>query len=634
MTTVPVRRLELTKSLRFSGILEDDENIHRIIAAFYDGRIDQIYIEHVGKYVEKGQPLAAIYSPELLYVVREYQNAVRGGGNDSVARNSAQRLVQFGLSPEQVAILAKRPDNVFTIDLLAPISGTVLTKKALKGQYIKTGEPLFEMGDLSRLWFHAEVYERDLPDIRIGQKAVLRTPTVPGREFEGVVTFIDPNFDPRTRSTKVRVEVDNPLAEGDARGLLRVLPHRAYAEAEITARLGEALVVPRSAVLRDGRRSVVYAEAASGEYEQRSVKTGRVGDEGIEILEGVKEGERVVAQGNLMIDAEAQLRGSIAPMQPGTALSQPVGEQFLKQLAEVSKDLAADDAVAAVKAGQRLRELAEAAGESGVPPVDQLLARLRQIPKNPGGSDLKALRQSFLPWSTAGADLALALKRGGQNPEVTVFECPMRKPGHRLCRLGGPQSAGGRGSGHLSALGQPPGPRRREDRAREFDVRLLAAHGHFRREDRQLLRPHARARAAELPRRSPARGRHAEARPGRHRPRLGLSILSRRRSGQGAARRLRPRPAARGAGLVLRYQLNAVQGVAEVASIGGFVRQYQIEVSSTKCARRRASLQEVMEAVGRAISTSAAKSSRKTAWSSSCAASAWSSPSRTSKKSF
>ena len=425
VTTVPVRRLELTKSLRFSGILEDDENIHRVIAAFYDGRIDQIYIEHVGKYVEKGQPLAAIYSPELLYVVREYQNAIRGGNDAVVVRNSAQRLVQYGLSPEQVATLAKQPDNVYTIDLLAPISGTVVTKKALKGQYIKTGEPLFEMGNLSRLWFHAEVYERDLPDIRIGQKAILRTPTVPGREFEGVVTFIDPNFDPRTRSTKVRVEVDNPLAEGDARGLLRVLPHRAYAEAEITARLGEALVVPRSAVLRDGRRSVVYTEAASGEYEQRPVKTGRVGDEGIEILEGVKEGERVVAQGNLMIDAEAQLRGSITPMQPGTALSKPVGEQFLKQLAEVSKDLAADDAVAAVKAGQRLRELADAAGESGDAQVDQLLARLRQIPRNPTGSDLKALRQSFLPWSTAGADLALAVKRGGQNPEVTVFECPM-----------------------------------------------------------------------------------------------------------------------------------------------------------------------------------------------------------------
>jgi Barrel-sandwich domain of CusB or HlyD membrane-fusion/Heavy metal binding domain len=170
--------------------------------------------------------------------------------------------------------------------------------------------PIYEgeaaMESKEGLWFHAEVYERDLPDIRLGQKAILRTPTVPGREFEGVVTFIDPNFDPKTRSTKVRIEVDNPPAESDARGLPRVLPHRAYAEADIIARLGEALVVPRSAVLRDGRRSIVYVENSSGEYEQRALKTGRVGDEGIEILEGVKDGERVVAQGNLMIDAEAQ----------------------------------------------------------------------------------------------------------------------------------------------------------------------------------------------------------------------------------------------------------------------------------------------------------------------------------------
>ena len=424
VTTVPVRRFELTKSLRFSGILEDNENTHRVIAAFYDGRIDQIYVEHVGKHLEKGQPLAAIYSPELLYVVREFQNAMRGG-DASVARSSTQRLVQYGLSAEQVAGLAKQPENVFTIDLLAPISGTVLTKKALKGQYIKTGEPLFEMGDLSRLWFHAEVYERDLPDIRLGQKAILRTPTVPGREFEGVVTFIDPNFDPKTRSTKVRIEVDNPPAESDASGLPRVLPHRAYAEADIIARLGEALVIPRSAVLRDGRRSIVYVENSSGEYEQRAVKTGRVGDEGIEILEGVNDGERVVAQGNLMIDAEAQLRGSAAPAQAIRSLRAPVGEEFLRQLAQVSEGLAADNAVAAVKAGQKLHELAAAIPDTGEAQVDQVLARLKAIAKTPAGSDLKALRQTFLPWSMEGANLALATERGGLNPEVKVFECPM-----------------------------------------------------------------------------------------------------------------------------------------------------------------------------------------------------------------
>ena len=424
VTTVPVRRLELTKSLRFSGILEDDENIHRIIAAFYDGRIDDIYVEHVGQHVEKGQRLAAIYSPELLYVVREYQNSMRSG-NPALARNSAQRLVQFGLSTEQVAGLARQPENVFTIDLLAPISGTVLTKKAFKGQYIKTGEPLFEMGNLSRLWFHAEVYERDLPDIRIGQKATLTTPTVPGRDFEGTVTFIDPNFDSRTRSTKVRIEVDNPPVDGEAHGLNRVLPHRAYAEAEIAAKLGDVLVVPRSAVLRDGRRTLVYVEKSSGAYEQRSVRTGRVGDEGIEILDGLKEGERVVSQGNLMIDAEAQLRGSVvAPQSMGT-LSNAVGQEFMKQLAQVSEALAADDEVAAKQAGQKLRELAAAIGETGEPQIDHLVAQLKEIPKISAANDLKALRRSFLPWSTAGADLALALRRGGQTPDVTVFECPM-----------------------------------------------------------------------------------------------------------------------------------------------------------------------------------------------------------------
>ena len=132
VTTVPVRRLDLTKSLRFSGILEDDENIHRIIAAFYDGRIDEIYVEHVGQYVEKGQPLAAIYSPELLYVVREYQSATRSG-DPAVARNSAQRLVQYGLSAEQVAALARQPDNVYTIDFAGTDQRHRLDQKGIQG---------------------------------------------------------------------------------------------------------------------------------------------------------------------------------------------------------------------------------------------------------------------------------------------------------------------------------------------------------------------------------------------------------------------------------------------------------------------------------------------------------------------
>ena len=430
VATAPVRKLELTKTLRFSGILEDDENLHRVIAAYYDGRIDQVLVNHVGQYMEKGQPLAAIYSPELLYIVREYQNAMRGR-NEAVARNSAQRLVQYGLSPEQVAGLARQSGEVFTIDLLAPISGTVLTKKAYKGQYIKNGEMLFEMGELARLWFHAEVYERDLADIRLGQKAILRSPTVPGRDFEGVVTFIDPNFDPNTRSTKVRIEVDNPPAPDDSKGLRRLLPHRAYAEAEILADLGTRLVVPRSAVLQDGRRSVVYVENAAGQYAQRTVKTGRVGDEGMEVLDNLKEGDRVVTQGNLMIDAEAQLRGGAqlhAESGPPVAAVLPASPEitaFLDQLALVTDSLAGDDLVAAIKAGQTLPILAAAIPAAGLASVDESLAKLKALRGNPGGSDLKAVRKSFLPWSMAGAELTLALAHGGQRVNVGVYECPM-----------------------------------------------------------------------------------------------------------------------------------------------------------------------------------------------------------------
>lgn len=420
VATTPVRRIELTKSLRFSGILEDDENLHRVIAAFYDGRIDQVYVQHVGKYVEKGQPLAAIYSPELLYIVREFQSAMRGK-NDAVARNSAQRLVQYGLSPDQINGLARQSETVFTIDLLAPISGTVLTKKAYQGQYIKTGEPLFEMGDLARLWFHAEVYERDLPDIRLGQKASITTNTVPGREFPGEVTFIDPNFDEKTRSTKVRIEVDNPLAEGDNAGLRRLLPHRAYAEATLKAGLGSLLVVPRAAVLQDGRRSLVYIEQSPGHYEPKVVRVGRTGDEGVEILDGLKEGDKVVTQGNLMIDAEAQLRhlGSNVVEAPVVNPSEPAPPEaaaFLHQLAEVSAALARDDFVAAVSAGQLLPTLADKLPQA---------SEFKSLRSSPGGSDLKAVRQSFLPWSQAGAKVALDLRRAGQNPGVTIFECPM-----------------------------------------------------------------------------------------------------------------------------------------------------------------------------------------------------------------
>lgn len=439
VTTAPVKRTELRRPLRFSGIFEDDDNLHRVVAAFYDGRIEKVYVDHVGEYVTKGTPLAAIYSPELLYVVRELQTAAQSG-DKSILSSASRRLVQYGLTPAQVSELAARKEPGYTIDLLAPADGTILTRSAYEGQYIETGEALFETGNLDQLWFHAEVYERDLPAIQIGQQATLTTPVVPGREFPGVVAFVDPNFDPMTRSTKVRIDVDNPIDGSGAQGRRHLLPHRAYAEAYIESTLAESLVVPRSAILRDGRRTVAYVEKSPGAYEPRNVSVGASGPEGIQILDGLAEGERVVVQGNLMIDAEAQLRGNIAQADGDTSPATtddaghdahaahappPAITAFLTGLAEVSAALADDDAASATEAASTLPALATAldanAGGSLAAPIEVL----QSLPIPPADADLPNLRAAVLPWNEAGADLVAALQTDGLHPDAAIFECPM-----------------------------------------------------------------------------------------------------------------------------------------------------------------------------------------------------------------
>jgi len=209
--------------------------------------------------------------------------------------------------------------------------------------------------------------------------------------------------------------------------LRRLLPHRAYAEADLVADLGERLVVPRSAVLRDGRREVVYLEEAPGKYIQRSVRTGRVAGDRVEILAGVNAGDKVVSNGNLMIDAEAQLRGGETPVvrEPAPALQAAPSDvtAFLQGLAKVSDALAGDDPGQAVTAGAALPALAKA-----LPHEQTVMAEVEAVQAlsaAPSGSTLEEVRKSFLPWSQGGSALALALTKAGMNPGVQILECPM-----------------------------------------------------------------------------------------------------------------------------------------------------------------------------------------------------------------
>ena len=347
VATAPVRTGALEKTIRLSGVIDDDDTKHTIVSAFFDGRIDQVFVDHVGEDIAKDQPLAQIYSPELLYIVREFQASARRGQQDPLASIDRQRLVQFGLTPAEVERLAASSSGSFGIDLRSPMDGTLVTRNVYPGKYVKAGDLLFEIADYSVMWFHAKVYEQDLRWIEMGAKASITTPAAPGREFEGKVTLIDPSFDPATRSTQIRIEVPNPKS-GSVTGWERLLPRKAYGEARIAAKKDNVLVIPRAAVLDTGSRTVAYVDEGGGNYRRRDVTIGWRGDNDVEVLSGLAEGEKVVTQGNLMIDAEAQIAHADpvdVPADPKGAeeASTPVAPTLLGALSDAAAALSRDD---------------------------------------------------------------------------------------------------------------------------------------------------------------------------------------------------------------------------------------------------------------------------------------------------
>ncbi len=182
--------------------------------------------------------------------------------------------------------------------ILAPLTGTIVKSYVAEGQYVKEGDRLFEIADFTKMWFVFTAYEQDFPLIQVGQIVDIQTPSLPGQMLKARVSFISPNLDEATRSARVRVVLENPE---------RRLKNNTFAEGVIELEAPEVLTVARTAVLWPGKTPCVYVERQPGVYEQRSVKLGRTGDEDWEVLDGLKEGERVVTSGNLLIDGQAQI---------------------------------------------------------------------------------------------------------------------------------------------------------------------------------------------------------------------------------------------------------------------------------------------------------------------------------------
>ena len=435
--TMEVKTQALTKTLTVAGTIDDDDAKHRVLSAYIPGRIEKLHVSYVGAEVRAGEPLAEFYSPMLLQTEREYRS-IASSTNSDLRAAAASRLRQVGLTPEQIEALPTKPVDAITSQILAPISGTVTEKKIYAGQYVQEGEKLFEIADFATMWFQFRAYEQDLPWIRVGQKVDVSTPSLPGKTVTGVVKFIDPNLDETTRATKVRVELENPLVDGR-----RLFSHRLYADGVVHLDAPETLAVPRSAIIQTGPQAVAFVDQGGGGYARRVLKLGRHGDKLIEVLDGIADGDKVVVNGNLLLDGQAEMNRSyashamhsddknVAPAFPAlTGEQRKAVNDFLVLADALATSLSADDVkefnVQAARTHLATPSLLAAFDSTNV--WQALLKPVEKVGHLSNAENLKAARKAFHPLSEATVALARALRRADKEfASVKVFRCPMTK---------------------------------------------------------------------------------------------------------------------------------------------------------------------------------------------------------------
>jgi membrane fusion protein, copper/silver efflux system len=325
--TVSVQPLE--KTIRTVGLVEYDQRRVNAITTKIEGWIEKLDVNFTGMYVKKGDPVADIYSPELWATQQEFINMVRWAkrshgrsqgkaqpsqspeaGLDIVAMidqdaqslvdAARQRLRLWDISDTQITAIEESEKPVRTLTVYSPYSGYVLQKNVNQGQRIMPGEKLVDIADLSTVWIWADIYEYELPLIKLGDRATIQLSYLPGKQFSTRIDYINPVLQGETRTAKARFTVPN---EG---GLIKP---QMFTNVELTINLGRTLVVPTEAIIDTGVRKVAYVDKGSGNFEPREVITGTKTDKMVEIRAGLKAGEKVAASANFLIDSEAKLKG-------------------------------------------------------------------------------------------------------------------------------------------------------------------------------------------------------------------------------------------------------------------------------------------------------------------------------------
>ena len=318
--TAAADRRELARKVRTLGRVAYDERRVDHVHTKVQGWIERLSVEYEGELVERGQPLLQIYSPELvstqeeLLLAARYRDSTRESpfedvsqGGEDLFQATRRRLELWDVSKRDIERLLESGKVRKNLTLYAPTGGVVTHLMAREGMEVGPNDNLYTIADLSHVWLYADVYEYELPWVREGQRAAIDLSYLPGRSFEGTVTYVYPFLDPKTRTARVRIELENPDL---------TLKPEMFANVTIeTETRPDVLAIPEEAVIRSGKRSLAVVALGEGRFEPREVTLGiDSGDGWIEVLEGIAEGDRVVTSGQFLIDSESKLQEAVQKM--------------------------------------------------------------------------------------------------------------------------------------------------------------------------------------------------------------------------------------------------------------------------------------------------------------------------------
>jgi multidrug efflux pump subunit AcrA (membrane-fusion protein) len=323
--TAVAMRMPLGEDAQLTGFVAPDESRLRRVQLRVSGWVRSLVASRTGEVVHAGQPLLTLYSPELYQSEREYLIELSagpaaaahpghdGGSHEAGARAAGrERLTLFGVPEDEIARLERERTAVEQLVLRAPVTGTVLERNVMEGQYVGPDTPLLTLAELSRVWVLADVYEMDVTRVHVGDPVRFVADGLPGRTFAGRIEFIAPVVSSETRTVRARIALEN----GDG-----ALKPGMFGRVEIGAHGAAVLTVPSEAVVRTGREDYVFIARAGGRFEPRLVTPGASVGDLVQILHGLAAGDTVVASASFLIDSESRLKAAIEGLgsQPGAA---------------------------------------------------------------------------------------------------------------------------------------------------------------------------------------------------------------------------------------------------------------------------------------------------------------------------